>query len=193
MRDPVIWVPNPEKGPPEIPLHDTIRAELVALTEESTDPIVVTYDKGQRPELWHVTAVLADDHPGGGHITITSVNEPDGNGGKCDMEIAVKVDFIFERLPPFEHRMVILRPEVEWLSETDHSFLRWVDQKTMDEYLIPARALGDFVPTSRSVDGRTEVLASKSCNRSVQHAFTLTSIKPIEPGPGPAGSCPLGP
>ena len=188
-HEPVVWVPNPDKGPPEIPAQSTFLASLTALTEESTEPILVTYNGGQTPEQWSVTAILAVDHPGGGDITITSI-APDGNGGMCDIQIAVKVDFFFEALPPASHPGVVLSPPAEFLSETDHAFLRTVDSALLGSYAIPPGANGNFVPSVTIVGQAAVALASKSCNAATRHSFSLTPAGLPESLGDPSGTCP---
>lgn len=177
----LVWVPNPNKriGPAEIPGKYIIRCALTAMTEKGTKPISVTYDRGKREEKWSVTAKLSDDHPGGGHIEITRV-APDGNGGLCDIHIAIKVDFTFKSLPPAKPATAVLRPDVEWLSETDHPFSRWVDKSTLQSFTISPDSNGTFVPASRTVGGRTTRRACNSKSLRVQHSFFLPPNDPVE-------------
>lgn len=164
------WIPNPEKryGPAEIPRKFTLRCEMVELSERGIEPITVTYDGGQRPEKWDVHIGLAKDHPGGGLIQITHIN-PDGNGGLADIEIAVKVAFKFTR----GDRELVAVSDVEWLSETNHSFVRWLDPKMMKRVYVSPEMQGTFIPATSSIGGWSQMTAGKSCSRAVSHSFIL--------------------
>jgi hypothetical protein len=165
------WIPNPEKryGPAEIPKNFTLRCEMVKLSERGTEPITVTYGGGQRSEEWNVTVEISKNHPGGGRIEITHINA-DGNGGLADIELAVKVVFKFTR--PGRDQLEA-ESDVEWLSETNHSFVRWLDQKSVNQVHISSESQGNFIPTAASVGGETIFKGACSKNATVSHSFVL--------------------
>ena len=169
-RERLRWVANDESrfGPPQVPEKYQLRCEMVALSEIGTEAITVTYDQGKRPEQWDVRVELAKRHPGGGMIYITHVN-PDGNGGLADIEIAVKVAFIFSH----DGEEVVAESRVEWLSETNHSFARWLDSKTTDRFYVPQYSVGSFIPAMAPVGGQTVTSAACSKNSAVAHSFIL--------------------
>jgi hypothetical protein len=166
----VKWIPNTEKryGPAEIPRNFVLRCDMVKLSERGTEPITVTYDGGKNPEQWYVNVGMAKDHPGGGRIQITHINS-DGNGGLADIEIAVKVAFKFTR----EGRELEAVSKVEWLSETNHSFARWLDAETMSQVHVSPEMNGNFIPATSNIDGRIQFKAGSSCNATVRHSFVL--------------------
>lgn len=164
------WVPNKETrfGAAEIPEKFQLRCQMVRLSEVGTQPITVTYDSGKRAEKWDVRVDLAKKHPGGGMIYITHIN-PDGNGGLCDIEICVKVAFIFSR----KEEEIVVESGIEWLSETNHEFVRWIDPKLAEKFYIPEESNGSFIPTVASIGGRQEVVGKCSKNSRVAHSFML--------------------
>ena len=176
QHEAVEWVENPEKryGPREIPKEFKLRCRMLKLREKGTEPVVVTYNNGTRSEKWDVEVTLAKDHPGGGMIEITRLND-DGNGGHADIELAVKVDFTFTRQG--DSKKVVLTSGIEWLSETHHEFLRWADPSALKEYHIPETANGTFIPAAKMEGGKFEPLGKASCNARVQHSFTLAPSK----------------
>jgi len=166
------WIPNPEAryGPREIPRSFKLRCQMVKLHEKVVEPITVTFDDGARSEKWGVEVTLAKEHPGGGMIEITRLNA-DGNGGLADIEIAVKVDFIFRRVG--DDKELTLTSPIEWLSETNHEWSRWADPLAMKAFNIPEAANGNFIPASRTVGGHFEAKGCNSKNARVQHSFTI--------------------
>ncbi len=164
------WVRNKENrfGPPEIPAKYQLRCDMVELSEIGTEPATVTYDGGKRSEKWDVRIELAKRHPGGGLIYITHINQ-DGNGGFADIEIAVKVAFIFSR----GGEEVVAESAVEWLSETNHSFVRWLSPQMAERFFISPESEGNFIPATGIIEGGNWVRVGKSCARSVTHSFIL--------------------
>jgi hypothetical protein len=163
------WIPNKEHfGPREVPEKYQLRCQMVRLSEKGTAPVTVTYDQGKRSEQWDVRVELAKRHPGGGMIYITQVN-PDGNGGLADIEIAVKVAFIFSR----GEDEVVAESRIEWLSETDHNFTRWIDPKAASRFFISPQSIGSFIPATATVGGQTLTAAACSKNTAVAHSFML--------------------
>jgi hypothetical protein len=169
------WIPNPNgaAGPPEIPRNPRFRCEMHQLSERSAEPLSVTYDQGKRTERWDVAVRLAKHHPGGGHVDIQWINA-DGNGGLCDIEIAVKVDFTFTlQSPDGGKKQLMLTSPVEWLSETNHSFLRRADAAMKSRFVISPSADGNFIPAAANLGPVLEGRGACSKNRQVAHSFTL--------------------
>ncbi|HUU83415.1 MAG TPA: hypothetical protein VM243_07925 [Phycisphaerae bacterium] len=73
----------------------TVDIEIVALSLVSTEPITVTQNGGQDPELWHVEVCLSDTIPTLGTMTITKTH-PDG--GTFDSDFPVIPLFTFTRV-----------------------------------------------------------------------------------------------
>ena len=74
---------------------DVIDIEIVALSLTSTQPIVVTYNGGQNPELWDVRVTLSSAAPQQpGQMTI---NKECCNGGTFESTLPVTPKFIFTR------------------------------------------------------------------------------------------------
>ncbi|WP_458237209.1 hypothetical protein [Pseudomonas sp. P5_A2_2] len=174
-HDAAEWIANPTRlyGPREVPKNLRLRCDMKRLNERGVEPITVTYG-GKRPEeMWSVYVGMAKDHPGGGYIDITWIN-PNGNGGLCDIEIAVKVEFKFTRLPASgTPKEVVLKSDVEWLSETNHNFTRWADAAASRTFSISPGAHANFIPASRDLGGEMKAAAGKSCNSRVSHSFIL--------------------
>ena len=76
---------------------DTVPIEIVALSLVSSDPITVTYNGGQSPELWDVQVGLSDVPQQQGTMTIT---QADANGGTYDANLFVIPKFTFTRTDP---------------------------------------------------------------------------------------------
>jgi hypothetical protein len=164
------WIPNKESrfGAREVPEKFQLRCQMVKLSEVGTQPVTVTYNGGKRSETWNVRVELSKKHPGGGMIYITHVN-PDGNGGLADIEIAVKVAFVFSR----NGTEVVAESGVEWLSETDHSFARWLDPKSSERFYLPSESVGSFIPATRFLNGEASAKGGCSKNDAVTHSFVL--------------------
>jgi hypothetical protein len=74
---------------------DVIEIEIIQLHLTSIDPIVVTFNGGQDPELWDVEVELSDVVPQPpGRMTITHTH---ANGGVFDSQLPVVPKFIFTR------------------------------------------------------------------------------------------------
>lgn len=168
----LIWIPNPEKryGPPEIPEKFQLRVDMVKLSEKVTKPITVTYNGGANSEQWDAKVQLGKDHPGGGIIDIVYVNS-DSSGGLMDIEIAVKVDFVFKKQGTDTVR--VLTSGVEWLAETNAPFSRRISKELSEKYYVTPEMDGGFVPALQNVDGRVMAKACSSKNSSVIHSFVL--------------------
>jgi len=164
------WIPNKDNrfGPGEVPEKYQLRCQMVKLSEVGTEPVIVTYDGGKRSEKWDVRVELSKKHPGGGMIYITHVHA-DGNGGLADIEIAVKVAFVFSR----SGAEVVAESGVEWLSETGHNFVRWLDPKTSERFYVPSESAGSFIPATKPIDGITLAAGGCSKNNAVTHSFIL--------------------
>jgi hypothetical protein len=172
----VNWISNPVAGygPREIPSNLRIRCDMKQLSERGTEPVVVTYDNGQRQEIWDVVVRIAKEHPGGGIIDVTWLNGA-GNSGLCDIEIAVKVDFTFTQRAAAgaAGRQVFLSSGIEWLSETNHPFVRRADTAISQRFALSTGAQGNFVPAVRDLGGSHIEARACSKNDRVNHSFTL--------------------
>ena len=168
------WVRNKESrfGPPEVPESYQLRCQMVQLSELGTEPVTVTYNGGQRPEKWNVRVELAKRHPGGGMIYITHLHN-DGNGGLVNVEIAVKVSFVFSR----SGEEVVVDSGIEWLSETNLNFVRWAEPQMSERFFIPEESAGNFIPATANLGGRTQLRAACSKNRAVAHSFILAPVR----------------
>jgi hypothetical protein len=76
------------------PSSDPIQIEIVELSLVSVDPIVVTENGGQNPELWDVEVELSQNPQPQGQMTI---NRTHANGGTFDADLPVLPKFIFTR------------------------------------------------------------------------------------------------
>jgi hypothetical protein len=179
------WVPNPVSsyGPREIPNTFRIRCEMQQLSERGLEPVLVTYNSGQRQETWDVVVTISKEHPGGGLIDITWLS-PTGNSGLCDIEIAVKVDFTFTlRTPGGPGRQVGLASGIEWLSETNHPFARTADATISQRFLLSPGAQNNFLPAVRDLAGGQVEARACSKNATVSHSFSLAP-RTQQPQPG---------
>lgn len=80
---------------PIIPSSDTIPIEIVELSLVSVNPITVTYNGGQNPELWDVRVTLSPSQAQPpGSMTIHHTNP---SGGTFDSTLPVIPLFTFER------------------------------------------------------------------------------------------------
>lgn len=70
--------------------------ELVALHLQSVQPITVTYNNGQNPQLWDVGATLSEQRPSQGQILIHQPGT--GDGGTFDSQLQVVPLLVFMRL-----------------------------------------------------------------------------------------------
>jgi hypothetical protein len=184
-QEAIEWIPNPIKayGPREIPREFRLRCDMKQLSERVPTPIIVTYNGGKREEKWDTLVKIAKNHPGGGHIDITWINA-NGNGGLCDIEIAVKVDFIFTHtVADGQKKQVVLTSGVEWLSETNHNFVRWPSARALHTFNVVPGANGKFIPAMMDLGGETQAKAGCSKNERVIHSFVLApSVEPPTPG-----------
>lgn len=80
---------------PVVPSSDQIPIEIVALSLVSTNPITVTYNGGQNPELWEVMKSLSPTPSGPGSKDLHH-SIPDG--GTFDSQLPVRPQFTFRRL-----------------------------------------------------------------------------------------------
>ena len=76
-----------------LPAEDTIPIEIVELNLVSTQPIVVTYNGGQNPELWDLRVTL-DNVAQPGQMT---VRRDDADGGVLDMQLQITPLFVLTR------------------------------------------------------------------------------------------------
>ncbi len=82
--------------PHPFPSSDTIPIEIVALSLTSVNPITVTYNSGQNPELWDVRVTLSPRGPQQqGTMTLTHV---DNAGGTFNSVLPVMPLLTFTRL-----------------------------------------------------------------------------------------------
>jgi hypothetical protein len=66
---------------PNIGASDVIPIEIVELKLLNADPIEVTYDGGQNPEIWDLTVTLAPSAPSLGLMTLTKTHAGGGDVG----------------------------------------------------------------------------------------------------------------
>jgi hypothetical protein len=98
--------------------------QLEQLDLVSTEPIIVTFNGGQNPELWNVRLGLAPDHSLSpvGSLTATKTHN---NGGTFDVEFFVRPVFVLTKPP---HTFELSLPELHfqafgtpWVHNADSS------------------------------------------------------------------------
>lgn len=100
------------------PLPATVPIEIVALNLISVEPITVTFNGGQFPQLWDVRANLSTTQPSQGQITIDQTGP---SGGTFDSQLLVVPLLTFVDLADGQTRVLdgaILPPEALTLSAT---------------------------------------------------------------------------
>jgi hypothetical protein len=107
-------------------------------------------------------------------VDVTWLN-PNGNGGLCDIEIAVKVDFTFKQItgPGQWGKTLTLTSPVEWLQETNHPFIRRANSNLMAQFYMSPGSQGTFIPAARDLAGDTVLGRGCSKNERVTHSFIL--------------------
>jgi hypothetical protein len=78
---------------PSVGSSDVIDIEIVALSLKSIDPITVTYNGGQSPELWDVDVCLSASQVTGNML----VNKTHPDGGTFDSDLPIVPLFVFSR------------------------------------------------------------------------------------------------
>lgn len=90
--DTIVERPAPAQLP-GTPSSDTIPIEIVELSLVSIQPIVVTFNGGQNPELWDVRLGLSQMPQAPGQMNVTKLNSL---GGTFDSVLPVLPKFVFE-------------------------------------------------------------------------------------------------
>ncbi len=94
---------------PEVGSEATVPIEIVALSLQSVQPITVTYNGGQNPELWDVQVCLSDDIPQQpGTMTIRQTCPEGGT---------------FDSVLPVQPRLIFVRQSVLAIRELDDALL----------------------------------------------------------------------
>ncbi len=83
--------------------EDTVPIEILALSLVSVQPITVTYDGGQNPELWDVEVCLSDQPQALGTITIRKDYDA---GGTFDAQLPVRPKLVFVRQNDLQVRVL---------------------------------------------------------------------------------------
>lgn len=78
---------------PSVGSSDVIDIEIVALSLKSIDPITVTYNGGQSPELWDVDVCLSASQVTGNML----INKTHPDGGTFDSDLPIVPLFVFTR------------------------------------------------------------------------------------------------
>jgi hypothetical protein len=155
--------PAPMPGPSTIPI------EIVALSLVSAQPITVTYNGGQNPELWDVKACLSSVAPQP-HGSMTIAGTCPG-GGTFGSTLPVVPKLVFTRQNPPQTRVLDPAPQVT----LDFLTGRWVYQPdvVLQVLRLPAGKLTDgdcnglqdppLPPTSNFAPGVWDLSCEPAC------------------------------
>jgi hypothetical protein len=80
---------------PNIGDTDVVPIEIVALSLTSVNPITVTYNGGQNPELWRLELYRSQLGPSPGTMTVAKTH---GNGGTFTAQFQVRALLVFTRV-----------------------------------------------------------------------------------------------
>jgi len=127
---------------PDALVSEGVNIEILALSLRSLEPITVTYDGGQSPELWDIQMRLEPDGTQAGYMYVTKTHE---NGGTYDSYFIFQPRFIFTRQSDgqqvIEDASVSGRPALDFRAQDG----QWVHFARPDLYLL-APSQGRFVP-----------------------------------------------
>jgi len=93
--------------PGPLPSTDVVPIELVQLNLVSCEPIIVTYPRGQNPQLWDVKVMLQPSPPSHGQMTVTKTH---ANGGTFTSEFYVQPVFTFTKVGGTDVRVLSTGP-----------------------------------------------------------------------------------